>query len=187
MPLRDAIVFAVFDCGFQPRSALEENDSGDVRFDKIRRLIENSRFGIHDISRTEADPDTGLPRFNMPLELGVFLGARRFGDATQRKKVCLILDIESFRYQAFISDIAGCDIKSHGGDPDLAIANVRNWLNASSGRRTIPGGAAISRRYQEFLDQLPQICEEAELRREELTYNDFCTFASEWLMANKNA
>jgi hypothetical protein len=30
-PIRDGIVFAVFDCGFQPRSALEIEDSSEVR------------------------------------------------------------------------------------------------------------------------------------------------------------
>ncbi|MES2163913.1 MAG: hypothetical protein V4476_22365 [Pseudomonadota bacterium] len=53
--LQNAMVFAIYDCGFVPRCALEENDAGDVRFDKIRRLIELSRYGIHDISRTELD------------------------------------------------------------------------------------------------------------------------------------
>jgi len=45
--LQNAMVFAIYDCGFVPRCALEENDAGDVRFDKIRRLIELSRYGIH--------------------------------------------------------------------------------------------------------------------------------------------
>jgi hypothetical protein len=64
-------------------------------------------FGVHDISMTELDRLTGLPRFNMPLELGLFLGAHRFGSKDQRRKVALILDRERYRCQAFISDIAG--------------------------------------------------------------------------------
>lgn len=43
----------------------------------------------------------------MPLELGTFLGAKHFGSEIQKKKTCLILDKEKFRYQKFISDIAG--------------------------------------------------------------------------------
>ena len=42
-------------------------------------IIKASRFGIHDVSRTESDKASALPRFNMPLELGFFLGARAFG------------------------------------------------------------------------------------------------------------
>lgn len=60
-PIRNAIVFAVFDCGFVPRSALDFDDGGDVRFEKIMRLIEESKYGVHDISRTDADPVTKLP------------------------------------------------------------------------------------------------------------------------------
>lgn len=180
-PIRNAIVFAVYDCGFVPRSALEEDDGGDVRFDKIKRLISISKFGIHDISRTELDENNNLPRFNMPLELGVFVGAKKFGDTFQRKKNTLILDREPHRYQAFISDIAGQDIRSHQNEPASAISHVRNWLNAASGRRTIPGGAAINSRYQEFQAELPSICQELQLVVDEVTYNDYSNFASDWL------
>ncbi len=48
-----------------------------------------------------------LPRFNMPLELGIFLGAKRFGSQKQKQKNGLILDREKYRYQSFCSDIAG--------------------------------------------------------------------------------
>jgi len=49
--------------------------------DKLYGLIEACRYGIHDLSRTELDKSHQLPRFNMPLELGIFLGARRYGGA----------------------------------------------------------------------------------------------------------
>ena len=65
-------------------------DAGEVRMTKILRLIRTSRFGIHDISRTALDPINALPRFNMPLELGLFLGASHFGNASQRSKQTLV-------------------------------------------------------------------------------------------------
>src|SRR5688572_3889608 len=102
-PIRNAIVFAIFDCGFVPRCALDFDDGADVRFDKIKRLIKESKYGVHDISRTELDANTELPRFNMPLELGVFLGARSFGAGKQGQKNCLILDREAYRYRNFVS------------------------------------------------------------------------------------
>ena len=105
--LFDAMVFAIHDCGFIPRCALEEEDASQVRIDKIYSIIADCRYGIHDISRTELDKGSGLPRFNMPLELGVFLGAKKFGIEEQERKKCLILDAEPYRYQQFISDIAG--------------------------------------------------------------------------------
>ena len=63
--------------------------------------------GIHDISRIERDTVNNLPRFNMPFELGLFLGARRFGTRPQRDKQCLVLEAERYRYQKYLSDIAG--------------------------------------------------------------------------------
>ena len=46
---------------------------------KIYGLIEECRYGIHDLSRTKLDEINALPRFNMPIELGLFLGAMRYG------------------------------------------------------------------------------------------------------------
>lgn len=182
-PIREAIIFAVFDCGFVPRCALEVDDGAHVRFEKIQRLISDSKFGIHDISMTEADAATGLPRFNMPLELGVFLGARRFGQNQQKVKNCLILDHDRWRYRNFISDIAGHDIRGHNNNPDTAISGVRDWLNAASGRKTIPGGRAIARRYHQFEAAMPSMCTDLDIEVDELTYNDYANMVSTWLMA----
>ena len=65
--LFDALVFAIHDSGFIARSALEVDDSGQARVTKILDIIEQSKFGIHDISRAGIDRQTGLARFNMPL------------------------------------------------------------------------------------------------------------------------
>jgi hypothetical protein len=127
-PLFEAIVFAIFHCGFRPRCALEIDDSSEVRIDKVFKIIADCKYGIHDISRTEVTSAAGLPRFNMPLELGMFLAAKRFGTGEQKQKVCLILDSLPYRYQQFISDIAGQDIQVHSNSVQAAITVVRNWL-----------------------------------------------------------
>ncbi len=124
-----------------------------------------------------------LPRFNMPLELGMFLGARRFGAAAPKDKSCLIMDKVLHRYQSFISDISGQDIKAHNNDPKQVVALVRDRLNAASGRKTIPGGMNIWSRYEEYREDLPKACEDAGLAPEEMTFNDKANFASEWLKA----
>jgi hypothetical protein len=116
-----AIVFTVIRSGFVARCALETDNSADNRFDKICQIIKECRYGIHDISRTEPDGDPPLPRFNMPLELGVFLGAKKYGGPAHRTKSCIIFDRQQYRFQRFISDIAGQDIHAHGGD-------VRRWF-----------------------------------------------------------
>jgi len=58
-----ALVFAVHDCGYVARCALEVDDSGLVRIQKIQQMISDCRFGVHDISRVESDPQTQLPRY----------------------------------------------------------------------------------------------------------------------------
>jgi hypothetical protein len=101
----DAAVFTIIRSGFVARCARETDNAADNRFDKICRIIQECRYGVHDISRTETDGNPPLPRFNMPLELGVFLGAKRYGDSRQRLKSCIVFDREPYRFQRYISDI----------------------------------------------------------------------------------
>jgi len=124
-PIFEALVFASFECGYVPRCALEIDDAAQVRIEKIMTIIRSCRLGVHDISRTELDATNQLPRFNMPFELGLFVGAARFGSGDQSRKICLILDRERYRFQKFISDIAGQDIASHKDDPVKAGKTVR--------------------------------------------------------------
>ena len=184
-PIFDALVFAIHDCGFRARCALEEADSGNIRMTKLYDIIRECRYGIHDLSRTELSVDTALPRFNMPLELGVFLGASVYGSSKQKNKRCLILDRERYRYQQYISDLAGQDPKAHGDDPVKAIACVRNWLSHHAPEGVmLPGGKMIAERYHRFEATLPDILEEAGIEPAELIYNDYTTFLVQWLDEN---
>ena len=185
-PLFDAMVFAIHDCGFIPRCALEEDDASETRIDKIYNIIMGCRYGIHDISRTELDKDSNLPRFNMPLELGIFLGAKRFGAEGQEKKKCLVLDREQYRYQQFISDIAGQDIQAHNNSSKEVITHVRNWLRNASRRETIPGGNIIWRRYRDFKTDLPQTAQEYRLTVEDMIFNDYTLVVTRWLKTKAN-
>jgi hypothetical protein len=182
--LFEAIAFAVFVCGFQPRCALEMDDGSQTRIEKIFNIIEDCKYGIHDISKTELDSTNHLPRFNMPLELGMFLGAKRFGQDDQREKVCLILDRESYRYQKFISDISGQDIRAHGDDPRSAISIVRNWLRKAVSSLSLPGGESIGDRYGFFRRELPSLCRSLQLSPEELTFPDYLWILKIWLDQN---
>lgn len=182
-PAFDAIVFAVHDCGFVARCALEEDDGSQIRVQKIFEIISKCRLAIHDLSRVERDRSTKLPRFNMPLELGVFLGAKYYGNSQQKRKACLILDSERYRYQKFMSDIAGQDIKAHENDPRKVISVVRNWLRSYSAA-PIPGGSVIGDRYQVFKADVPRLCKELRLDKLELIYNDYVLLVSNWLKIN---
>jgi hypothetical protein len=176
-----ALIFAVYACGFRPRSAREADDAGEPRIEKLYRLIEECRYGIHDLSRTELDPAHGLPRFNMPLELGIFLGARRYGGHVQKSKRALVLDVDPFRYQTFISDLAGMDIHEHGGDPTRALRETRDWL-ATVSRRALRSGDRIARLYEAFLADVPAMATALEFDPARINYVDFERFAVEWLL-----
>ena len=150
-------------------------------------IIADCRYGIHDISRTELDRDSDLPRFNMPLELGIFLGAKKFGIEEQKGKKCLILDTERYRYQQYISDIAGQDIQAHNDTPEAIVKVVRNWLRSASRSGTIPGSSIIWRRYQDFRRDLPQTARECQLTVEDLIFNDYTLVVTRWLKTEANS
>ncbi len=179
-PLLYATVFAVHDCGFVARSAQEVVDTGEVRIQKIQRLIRDSRFGIHDISRTALDATTNLPRFNMPLELGLFMGARMFGPRAQQHKVTLVLEHTKYSYQKYCSDIAGQDVQAHNGDSRRVIKIVRDWLNTHA-PTTIHGGTVMNTRFELFTADLPTMCTEAKLEHDDLTFVDYTALVVKWL------
>lgn len=179
-PIFEAIVFAIHDAGFEPKCARGRIDSSEIRLQKIIALVGDARYSIHDLSRTELDSVSALPRFNMPLELGIDIGCRAFSRRHSRKSF-LIFDSEKYRFQKYISDIAGQDIEHHGNDALNAVKRVRDWLRAASGRTTIPGGAEIYRRYSAFRHDLPALCDELRLDVDELTFLDFSWAIAVWI------
>ena len=181
----EALIFAIYDLGFVARCALEFDDASTNRFQKICDLIAESPYGVHDISFVKLDETTQLPRFNMPLELGLFLGCRHYGGASQKDKVCLILDTERYRFQKYISDISGQDIHEHRNDPEKAIVVMRDWLCAASKRKKLPGGQAIVTRYRRFRTGLPSLCSSLEREQDKLIFSDWSEMISLWLQANR--
>ena len=180
-----AIVFAVQDCGFVPRCALEAEDGGEERIRKIKRIIRECRYGIHDISRVQLDSRSGLPRFNMPLELGLFLGAQEYGSGRQKQKRSLVLDAEPYRYQVLCSDLAGQDIRAHGHAPARAVAAVRSMLaTALGGTARLPGPARILERYAQFQGEFRELCKQLHVRPNELQFAELRALITMWIDGN---
>jgi hypothetical protein len=177
----EAINFTVIYCGFTPRCALETDDASENRFQKICDIIADCRLGIHDISNTKLDRMNRLPRFNMPLELGLFLGAKRFGTASSKAKKCLILDHEKYRYQKFISDLAGQDIHAHHDKVTVLVKVIAGWLRSEFNDNRVPGGAAVFREFAKFQLELPKICRQLKLKRNEVIFSDFKKIAVNWI------
>ena len=173
-PLFEAIAFSVYDCGYYPRCALEVDDASQVRIQKITDIIKDCRLSVHDISRTQADGEPPLPRFNMPLELGLFMGAKAFGASRHKRKAAMILDTERFRFQRYISDIAGQDIRAHGGDAEHVIRHVRNFLLSQSPKSVfLPGPEKIVQRFHQFQAELPGSCAALHIDRSDLYFEDY--------------
>jgi len=135
-------------------------------------------YGIHDISRTELN-DNDLPRFNMPFELGLFFGAKRFGNKVQKNKNALIFERIKFQYQKYISDINGIDTKAHQNQVETAIKEVRDWLKSASRRTTIPGYTILINEYNDFVSKLPEISNKLGFNIDEIPFNDYCTIVEE--------
>lgn len=148
-PLAKAILFCVVRFGLRPRIAAERNNAGETRIDKIAGLIAASQFSIHDLSRCQARQAGEHYRMNMPFELGLDFGCRRFGGGRFSSKSILVMEEQRYRYQAALSDLAGIDIVQHGGRYDLAVKAVRDWLAAMEGFPTI-SEARVLAEYEDF-------------------------------------
>lgn len=132
------------------------------------------------ISRVQNYTLSGLPRFNMPLELGIFLGAKKFGDRTQKSKQAMILDNTEFRYRSSVSDLSGVDIQVHSDEPEKVIPILRNWL-ATVSRRQLPGPDHLLQLHRSFRLDLPAIAERLGFGAHPIPYVDFERITAQWI------
>jgi hypothetical protein len=181
-----SILFTVLSCGFRPRTAMEAGDAGDVRLDKIIRLVAESPYSIHDLSAVKLDKANGLPRFNMPFELGLVIGCKKVAGRKFSRRPILVMEHAAYTTQKCLSDIAGQDLKAHSGSVVRVITIVRTWLRQESRRDNIPGHVRIQKAFRSFSEVLPTLCEIAELDASDLGYSDFVSLAQQWLV-EKNA
>lgn len=181
-PLLKALVFELIYLGFIPKLS-QTLTSSTIRVNQIKNLIKICKFGIHDLSRSKAMVAGELPRFNMPYELGLDIGALEFGSGKLKTKRILIIETERFHYQKVISDIAGQDIENHNDDPKTLITKVRNWFSANFPEETIVGQSVIWIAYNQFIDDLNTNLSTTytEDEIEEMPIGDFIKFANDWI------
>ena len=174
-----AILFAIHDCGFIARIAVEDTGSNETRLDKIARIIRESRLSIHDLNRVEVTAASPLPRFNMPFECGLALGAIRFGAPAERD--FLLMAAEPYQDKLTLSDMAGQDSKSHKNNPKAAVSATRAFLSAKAdpGERT-RGAEAIWTGYRAFCADLPRVAGNLELTVDEIQSFDYLR---DWIQA----
>ena len=150
-PLLRPLLYTTIYLGFCPRIALERKNSGEPRIEKIVELIEESKYGIHDLSRIKARKKGEYFRLNMPFELGIDVGCSAYGRGALAGKEVLILETEPYRYQAALSDLSGSDIEQHGDRPIEVVTKVRNWLAPRSTIRSNDGPSKIWASFNEFM------------------------------------
>jgi hypothetical protein len=170
-PLFEAMVFTISACGYRVRTALEESDSGDIRLDKLVRLIRESSKSIHDLSRVGED------RFNMPFELGLALGAKLFGKRA-RDRIKIMVG-KPYAMPAYLSDLGGNDPDAHAGDPTKVIRIVRNFLHSPPAGGVLPGATHLTAEFERFKAKLPDLAKELNCTEDEVRpyQGDYRTFA----------
>jgi len=180
-PILRAILFTLSYLGFEPKIS-ETSDSGFHRLGKIKKLIETSKYSIHDISRIQLN-DKGYPRFNMPFECGIDFGCKLFGSKRAPQKRTLILEKERYRYQEFLSDISGNDIKAHKNDPELVVKAIRDWFRVTL-KQDLAWSTKIWMAYTEFEADYTQVLKAQKINPDEIgaiTFSDLIQLTKDWV------
>jgi hypothetical protein len=142
------MIFTIVYLGYNPRIALENSDSSNLRLKKILQLIDETNYSIHDISRLQSNNVDEYFRLNMPFELGLDYSLKYFSDNHKTKKF-LILETSNYDYRKALSDISGLDIKSHKDNPEKIVDCLVAWFVETVGLRKIGSPMKI---YYEFLE-----------------------------------
>jgi hypothetical protein len=186
IPLLRSLVFTSLYLNLTPYLS-QTLSSSNIRINQIKQHIRTCKYGIHDLSRSRAMIEGELPRFNMPYELGLDIGASEFGGKKLRGKKILILEKEKYHYQKVISDIAGQDISSHHDNPEILIKKVRDWMSINSPIEIIPPSSEIWNAYNQFTEDLQTTLKESYTQKEinEMPIGDFIKFVKEWILSFK--
>jgi hypothetical protein len=185
-PLLKPLLFTVLYFDLQPLIS-ETKSSGQVRVEQIKKLIFNSKYSIHDISRSEALQANDLPRFNMPFEMGLDLGCQAFGKGKRVFKKSLVLEKTKYHYLKVISDISGQDIESHNDNPEELIRKVRNWFAAVLNNHQ-PSPTLIWDDYNKFLIDITEMLKKDAFSDddiESLPFSNFILLARRWIRLHK--
>ncbi len=179
-PIFDALVFTVHACGFRIRCAREDSGTDAIRIHKIITMIKTCALATHDLSRV--DTQGQLPRFNMSLELGIFVGARAFGSYRDKRKKYLVLEAEKHQYLKFISDISGQDVRCHNDRPEDAVKAVRQWLSdLRTAKKDTPGKDRILLLYRQFTETLPGLLDSAGQDADSMTFKEFRRYVQDFI------
>jgi hypothetical protein len=130
-PLFLALIAGVVGVGATPRCVLQIPDSGAGRLNRLLDLIGDCRSSIHDMSRVALSK--GVPRFNMPFELGMACAlARREGHHR-----FFVFEERPYRILKSLSDLNGIDPQIHGGTRRGVLRGVLNCFTSNRARTSL--------------------------------------------------
>lgn len=122
----------------------------------------------------------------MPFELGLALGAKRFGSGRKNDAIKIMV-AEPYRLPAYLSDLGGNDPSAHHRDPPALIKIVRNFLHHAPDETLLPGPAKLATVFQDFRVQLPRIASQMDHEVHEVqalsNYRVFLSCIAEYLKA----
>lgn len=178
------MLFTLRYCKLIPRIASERLDSSEIRLEKILEIIQESKYSIHDLSRIKSSKKGEYYRLNMPLEIGLDLGCKKFHpEEKYRGKKSLILEGERYSMHKGLSDLSGADVKCHDNDAEKIIESVRSWLVEVSHTK-IPGPNMIWDDYNIFNADLYTVFSERGFKKSQidtLPIPEFLEFLNKWL------
>ena len=182
VPLLRALVFTTIYLNLEPHFS-QTISSSNIRINQIKQHIRNCKFGIHDLCRSKAMVVGELPRFNMPYELGLDIGACEYGGKLLKSKRILILETERYHYQKVLSDISGQDISAHNDEPKTLILKVRNWISTNTVSHVIETHNEVWIAFKQFTDDLLFTLSTSHTPRDiaEMTIGDYLKFAKDWI------
>jgi hypothetical protein len=153
-PIFIGLVGALVHLGKRPTTVLELGGGAALRIDRLISAIRENPFSVHDLSRVRLSPRAagGVPRFNMPFELGLAVAVSR-SDRRRPRHGFVLLESRPFRLQHSLSDMNGYDPLIHN---DTQGGGIRLMFEAFSAAGSADLGPArrLVRRLREVAIQL---------------------------------
>jgi hypothetical protein len=142
-----AYIVGLTQLGLSINAALAVPNQG--RLSTIIELIDKSDFSIHDLSRVEIS--RGVPRFNMPVELGLALYRSHITNGQHR---VFIFERKQYRAQQSTSDVNGIDPQIHNGTVKGLMSGLRNIFRQPNDVTTVPEMLASYRAVQQRIPEM---------------------------------
>jgi hypothetical protein len=145
-----AYIVGLYQLDLVPHLA-SEIPGGERRLNRIFQLIKSCRYSIHDLSRVEVSvAATAVPRFNMPLELGMTI---TWANLHPSRHTWFVWESEPYRLQRSASDLNGTDPYIHKGTPEGVLRELCNAFQ-SDHAPTVPEMIDVYRFVNNQLDAI---------------------------------